>query len=60
MPTKRGKGSFEEIDESKAKKMFDNYGFNGREHEPKEPDQDSEATTKRAKEQQELKKQELG
>jgi hypothetical protein len=40
--------------------MFDHYGFNGREHEPKESNQDSEATTKRAKEQQERKKQELG
>ncbi|MCX6341825.1 MAG: hypothetical protein NTU72_05535, partial [Fimbriimonadales bacterium] len=60
MPTKRGRGSFEEIDESKAKKMFDTYGFNGREHEPKESDQYSRGTTKKAKEQQERKKQELG
>ena len=60
MPTKRGRGSFEEIDESKAKKMFDTYGFNGREHEPKESEQDSKGATKRAKEHQELKKQELG
>jgi anionic cell wall polymer biosynthesis LytR-Cps2A-Psr (LCP) family protein len=60
MPTKRGKGSFEEIDDSKAKKMFDTYGFNGREHEPKESDQYSRGTTKRAKEQSDRKKQELG